>query len=288
MAAYWQSTVVACLIFAFTFANAQELEKTIFGETESARNAAEAAEVVLLSPRTYKRGVEELDAAKRAFEKGKNLERIKESLVEATGLFQKATANADIARLTLKDAIDSRVAANEAEAYRLAPRDWVEAEKQFNDAALALEKGNLEPTREHGDQANNTYRLAELNAIRALHLSQARGLIAEADQNKVEKFAPLTLARARDFLQRADASLVRDRYQTDEAIALARQASYEARHAMYIAVIVRSVRKDESTRGKRYSGLGVTGHRYREYFGHRSRFLRGVCKFQRTDHSVYS
>jgi len=247
MTAYWQSTVVACLIFAVTFAHAQELEKTIFGEAESARSAAEAAQVVLLSPKSYQRGVEELDAAKRAFEKGKNLERIKESLAEATGHFQKATANADIARLTLTDAINSRVAANEAEAYRLAPRDWVEAEKQFNDAALALEKGNLETTRERGDEANDAYRLAELNAIRAQHLSQARGLIAEADQNKVEKSAPLTLARARDFLQRADASLIRDRYQTDEAIALARQASYEARHAMNIAMIVRSVREDEST-----------------------------------------
>ena len=247
MAVYSRNTVAVCLTLAFSFAIAQELEQTIFGDAENARNAAEAANVVLLSPKTYQRGVEELDDAKRAFEKGRNLERIKESLTEAEGLFQKAVSNADIARLTLRDAIDSRVAANEAEAYRLAPRDWVEAEKQFNDAALALEKGNLEKTRELGDEANTTYRIAELNAIRAQHLSQARGLIADADQNKVKKSAPLTLARARDLLQQADASLVKDRYQTAEAIALAGQASYEAQHAMYIAGIVRQVREDEST-----------------------------------------
>jgi len=247
MAKHRHQTVAACLIFAFALANAQELEQTIFGDAEKARNAAEAADVVLLSPKTYQRGVEELDAAKRAFEKGKNLERIKESLAEAAGEFEKAISNADIARLTLKDAIDSRIAANEAEAYRLAPRDWVEAEKQFNDAALALEKGNLDTAKEDGDQANETYKMAELNAIRARHLSAARSLIAEADQNKTEKYAPLTLTEARDSLQKADASLVQDRYQTDEAVALAAQASYQARHAMYLATIVRRVREDEIT-----------------------------------------
>ena len=247
MATYPQNTVVACLIFAVTFANAQELEQTIFGETEKARSTAEAAEVVLLSPKTYQRGVEELDAAKSAFEKGKNLERIKENLVEATEYFQKATANADIARLTLKEPIDSRTAANEAEAYRLASRDWVEAEMQFSDAALALEKGKLDKAKDYGDQANEIYRRAELNAIRARHLSQARGLIAEADQNKIEKLAPLTLAQARGFLQQADDLLVKNRYETNEVIILAGQASYEARHAMYIAKIARRVREDEDT-----------------------------------------
>lgn len=247
MTAYSRNTVVMCLTFIFTLANAQELEQTIFGDAENARNAAEAAEVVLLSPKTYQRAVKELDAAKRAFEKGKNLERIKDTLAEATGYFQKATSNAEIAKLTLRDAIDSRVAANEAEAYRLAPRDWLDAEKQFNDAALALEKGNLDRTRERGEQASAAYRVAELNAIRARHLSQARGLIAEADQGKVGKAAPLTLNQARELLQQADASLVKDRYQTAEAIALASQASYGARHAMYIAGIVNRVRQDETS-----------------------------------------
>jgi OOP family OmpA-OmpF porin len=247
VATYWQNIVVACLIFAFTFANAQELEQTIFGATENSRDAAEAAQAVLLSPNAYQRGVEELDAAKRDFEKGKNLERIEDGLAEARSYFQAAIANADIARLTLRDAIESRIAANEAEAYRLAPRDWAQAEKQFNDAATALEKGNLDPARERGDQANDMYRSAELNAIRARHLSQARGLIAEADQQKVEKSAPLTLNQARELLQQADASLVQDRYQTDEAVALASQASYEARHAMYVAVIVQRVHEDETS-----------------------------------------
>ena len=245
MAAYLRNTLVTCLIFAFSLANSQELEETIFGKAETARNAAEAAEVVLLSPKTYQRGVEELDAAKSSFEKSKNLERIKERLAEATSYFEKAISNADIARLTLRDAIESRVAANQAEAYRLAPRDWVEAEAQFNDAALALEKGDLDKTRERGDQANDTYRVAELNAIRARHLSQARVLIAQADQDKVGKLAALTLNNARELLQRADALLLEDRYQIEEPIALAGRASYEARHAMYIAGIVSRVRKDD-------------------------------------------
>jgi hypothetical protein len=300
MATYQQNTVVACLIFTVTFANAQELKQTIFGDTEKARNTAEAADVVLLSPRTYQRGVKELDAAKSAFEKGKNLERIKENLIEATEYFQKATANADIARLTLKDPIDSRTAANEAEAYRLASRDWVEAEMQFGDAALALEKGNLDKAKDYGDEANETYRKAELNAIRARHLSQARSLIAEADQNKTEKFAPLTLAQARGFLQQADDLLVKNRYETNEAITLAGRASYEARHAMYIAKIARRVREDvhcqncpsrarrRGYRRRRCSRLGNTCHRHCGDIGYRRRFIDRIRKDQRTNHSINS
>ena len=235
------------LVFAITSVSAQDLEQTIFGSAQAKRDAAEAANVILLSPRAYQRGVQEFETAKRDFEKGRNLEGIKGHLAEASDYFDKAIANAEVARVTLRKAIDSRNAANQAEAFRLAPGDWADAEKQFNEAALDLEKGKLDSTRERGDEANTTYRLAELNAIRARHLSEARRLIAEADQRKVEKFAPLTLGKARDLLQQADASIVRDRYSPDEAIALAAQASYEARHAVYIAEIVNRVREDETS-----------------------------------------
>lgn len=245
MAPSTRVALAACLTISACCAQAQELKETIFGAAENARSAAEASDALLLSPRSYQRGVEELDAAKRDFEKGRNLERIKNRLAEAANDFEKSAANAEIAKLTLGEPIASRAAANDAEAYRLAPGDWTTAEEHFRDAALALEKGDLDKARERGVEANDTFRLAELNAIRARHLSEARGLIAEADQRKIEKFAPVTMAKARELLQQADAAIVQDRYATREPIALAGRASYEARHAMHIAGIASRVRDDE-------------------------------------------
>lgn len=238
-----------CLLFSFLLclgtSHAQNLEERIFGETEKVRTVAEAADSALLSPKTYFDAVRIYEQAKRAFQKGRNLERIKDDLRAAAELFQNALENSDVARLTFAKSLDSRDAASRAEADRLAPQDWERAEKAFDQAARALERGRLNPAKETSDEANVIYREAELNAIRARYLTEARGLLAEAENAKVEKYAPLTLKEARSLLQQADDSLVRDRYATAEPEDLAARSSYTTRHAIFIARQVKRVSDDK-------------------------------------------
>jgi len=236
-----------CLVFSTAAADDQALGQSIFDEIDRVRAAAEETDVSSLSPKAYARGVEEYGRARRAFENGKSREQFEGRLQKAEGYFLQAIKNAQAARETFRLALASQEAAKMAEAYRLASQDWVAAEKKFNDAARAFEGGDHDAAKKRGDQADDLFRTAELNAIRARYLSEARSLIAEADQGKVEKRAPRTLAKARDLLDQADAALIMDRYETDEAKSLANQASYEARHAIYIASLIDQVRQEELT-----------------------------------------
>ncbi len=234
-------SLLTALVLCLLTAQAQDLEERIFGATDKVRAAAESADGPLLSPKTFADGAQLYDDAKRAFDKGRNLERIREDLDEAAALFQKALENTDVARLTLAKSLDSRDAALRAEAPRLAQQDWEDAEKAFDEAARSLERGKLNPAKERGDAAHDAYRIAELNAIRARYLTEARSLLAEADLARVDKYAPLTLAEARTLLEQADAMLVRDRYATAEPEDLAARSSYTTRHAIAIARQVKRV-----------------------------------------------
>jgi len=69
-------------------------------------------------------------------------------------------------------------------------------------------------------------------------LTEARSLIAQADEQKVEKFAPRSLQAARRNLAQAEQEINHNRYDTSVPKSLAAEAVYEARHALYLARLV--------------------------------------------------
>jgi outer membrane protein OmpA-like peptidoglycan-associated protein len=222
-------------------------QDNLFASAESAREAAAAAGAELLSPRIFDRAVSELEEAIRDFSNGKSDERVRRKLAEAEDLFRKSVENAEIAALTLREEIESRSAAIAAEAERLVAEEFANAEEVFRDAVIAVEKGDLSAAQKNGEKANDAYRQAELNAIRTEHLAVARSLIAQARLAKTERTAPRTTAMAEDLLASADALLVANRYETAEAVDLARRAEYEARHAIYLGAVTEKVRDKEMT-----------------------------------------
>ncbi len=240
-----------CAIAASAPAIAQgitaDLEKKLFGDVDAARAQAEQVEADLLSPRTYGQAMANLDDARNDLAKGRDLERVQENAARAAATFRQATENVKLARLTLSDAIESRLAAGSAEASRLAPGDWAAAEKLFNGAAIALERGTLGGADKRQAEASVQYRTAELNAIRARVLSESWRLIAAAESARAEKYAPLTFGRARQLTQRADDLIAADRYALDEPLAIAGRAEYEARHAAHIAALIRRIDDDEQS-----------------------------------------
>jgi outer membrane protein OmpA-like peptidoglycan-associated protein len=72
-------------------------------------------------------------------------------------------------------------------------------------------------------------------------LDEARGLIAQAEEARVERQAPATLANAKRLLAQAEQEIVRNRYDTDLPRSLAQQAEYEARHGLYLAELIQRV-----------------------------------------------
>jgi OOP family OmpA-OmpF porin len=224
-----------------------ELRTTFFRDADAAKAAAEAANAQLLAPRNYKRGMDEYTDAERALERGRNIETVRSNAADATRYFKTATSAAELAKVKLALLMKSRQDAANARAPELSTEIWQDAQEKFADAIRLLERGDLKGTTRREFEATSLYREAELVAIKAQYLSETRRLLSDADRARVGRYAPLTLNRAKQLLANAERELNENRYDTDLPRSLARQANYEAKHALYLSEVVRKVRdKDMS------------------------------------------
>lgn len=243
-----RSTLLLALLATAGTAVAQdELRRTFFKDADAARTAADAANAALLAPRSYSEAVKDYEDADEALERGRNIEYVRRKAAEAEELFRKATASAEVAQTTLAQVMKSRQDAANAGAPELASETWSRAQREFGSAINYLERGDLKNARKNGIEATSYYRDAELIAIKAQYLSETRRLLEAADRARVERYAPITLGKARQLLANAERELSENRYDTDLPRSLARQANYEAKHAIYLSEIVRDVRDDDLT-----------------------------------------
>ena len=240
--------IAALLVFsAGAFAQDNELRKTFFKEADAAKAAADAVDARLLAPRSYERGMDEYRDAEFALERGRNIETVRSNAADAARYFKTATTAAELASTALAQVMKSRQDAANARAPELAPEYWAEAQRKFGDAIRLLERGDLKGSKRRDIEATSLYRDAELVAIKAQYLNETRQLLAQADRARVGRYAPITLGKAKQLLADAERELNENRYDTDLPRSLARQANYEAKHAIYLSEIVRKVRDRDMT-----------------------------------------
>jgi OOP family OmpA-OmpF porin len=236
----WLLISLSCLVAGL--AASQELRGVLFADADSARAAAEAVDAPLLAPTSFGRGAEAYANAETGLDRGRNLERITTQLEDATREFVAAAQAAEIAKITLASLIKTRADAAAATSQSFASELWQSAEDLFTAAARRLESGDIRGARARAEEAETLYRDAELTAIKAQYLSQTRALLAEAEQARVPRYAPRTLAKAQALLAEAEMELNENRYDSDLPRSLAQQANYEARHAIHLAEQIRGMR----------------------------------------------
>ena len=240
--------LVATLLLGLGNAYAQdELRKTFFKEADAAKAAADAANAQLLAPRSYARGMDEYKDAEYALERGRNIETVRSNAADAARYFKTATTAAELASTALAQVMKSRQDAANARAPEFSPEIWSEAQRTFGDAIRLLERGDLKGSKRRDIEATSLYRDAELVAIKAQYLGETRDLLAQADRARVGRYAPITLGKAKQLLADAERELNENRYDTDLPRSLARQANYEAKHAIYLSEVVRQVRDRDLT-----------------------------------------
>lgn len=246
---FTQCVLMVALLLGVGSVHAQdELRNTFFKDADAAKAAADAADAELMAPRSYERGMSEYRAAEVALDRGRNIETVRSNAADATRYFKTAATAAELARTALAQVMKSRQDAANARAPELSPEIWQEAQRKFGDAIRLLERGDLKGAKRRDIEATSLYRDAELVAIKAQYLSETRRLLADADRAKVGRYAPTTLGKAKQLLADADRELNENRYDTDLPRSLARQANYEAKHAIYLSEVVRRVRdRDLST-----------------------------------------
>lgn len=239
--------IVALLLGAGTAAAQDELRNTFFKEADAAKTAADVADAQLLAPRSYERGMSEYHAAEVALERGRNIETVRSNAADATRYLKTASKAAELASTALAQVMKSRQDAANARAPELSSEIWQTAQRKFGDAIRMLERGDLKNAKRREVEATSLYRDAELVAIKAQYLSETRRLLADADRARVGRYAPKTLGKAKQLLANAERELNENRYDTDLPRSLAREANYEAKHALYLSEVGRKVRDRDMT-----------------------------------------
>jgi OOP family OmpA-OmpF porin len=201
----------------------------------------------LYAPKSYESGMKEYRTAEDYLARGRNIEYVRSNASDAVDYFRTATQAAKLAQTALAQAIKSRQDGANAQAPKLAPDLWSDAQQKFVRAIQLMERGDLKNAKRREIEATSLYREAELVAIKAQYLSETRRLLADADRARVGRYAPITLGKAKRLLADAERELNENRYDTDLPRNLAVRANYEAKHALYLSEIVRQVRDKDLT-----------------------------------------
>lgn len=232
----------AILLCAIFFAGGQPGRAATLEQVESRQAAAETAKAAMLSPSLYLRGVQALERARE-----REGDERQQAIDAAWQAFDGALASAARARGVLGETLEARDSANEAEAFKLAPQDWEQAEKKLNNAVRALERDKLERAMDSAAEATALYQRAGVNALQARYLGTARAALRDAEQAGAAKLAPRSFAQAEERLARAEARLEKDRRTSPAVATLATDAIYSARVATQIASQAQQVRAKEAT-----------------------------------------
>jgi len=227
------------------FAGNEEVRALMFHEADSILAVSHEVQADLLAPKSTKRAMELYSEASSDYDKGKDINNIKKKLKEAVKYLGKSIDAVDMANVTFNNLLTLRANALKANAQDNAGEFWQKAEKKFEEAAIQLEEGDVNDAKKKADEAGNIYRQAELTAIKTNYLDNTHSLLAKAEDSDVKDKAPVTLKKAKDLISRAETSLNKNRYDTDEPRGLALGAQYEARHAIYLNKEIRQNEKDD-------------------------------------------
>lgn len=234
------------LISAFSWmgwATAQDLESA---GLKAAIDQARKEQIEVLAPEAFAEAVRAYETAQKDRERGRDAKRVDARLREGEAALQRARQSAGNARQSLGGVIKTREDALTAEAPKYAPEAWLKADQRFAQAMVENEAGDTRNAQRRAAEAEVLLRDAELSAIKNGLLNEARALIAQADEAKVERFAPRTLQAAKRHLADAEQELQRNRYDLAAPQRLAAEARYEASHALHLAQLINKTLEQES------------------------------------------
>ena len=224
----------AVFLFAGSPVSAQGVKERLFAPAMATRQAANEHDAAVLAPSAYGKGMRYYRSAEKRFSEARSIDSVQKDLEKAINAFRQAEMVAELAEQQLATLIKARADALTVEASQYSAREWKRAESLFRSAISNNESGRARDADRAATSATSLYREAELTAIKTMYLAETELLIVQAEKSGAKKHAPETLANAKMLLQSAEVELTNNRYDIDKPRSLARQAMYEARHAIHL------------------------------------------------------
>lgn len=243
----WSIILFAVLAFTLTPAGADSVKSRLFANAYLAKQSAADKDANEFAPKSFNKALKTLESAEEKYSKGKTVESIDATLKKAVEQFQKAQFASEIAQQKLSGLIKARHDAIKAKAQSMDPSKWKKAERNYTSSISILESGNQSLAFSKAKDAQEDFRNLELTAIKAKYLDQTRTLMTKAEKAKAKKYAPKTLAKAQNLLAQAEKALTENRYDIDEPRSLAKEANYEARHAIFLTKYLKEKKEKDKT-----------------------------------------
>ena len=239
--------VISCLAILISSSNlfAQQAKSVIFNQANIALGKAQVMYADILSPREFEKAVDYYQDAEQEFDKQKGIEKVENLLTEAVNYFNRSIDFSISAKIVFANSLNAREDALSAGANLYAKELWLDAEKQFKKAAIQLEKGDRDDSYEESVEAIKIYRNAELSAITTDLLDETRKILKKADEMDVADKAPKTLEKAKNLLAETEKELETNRYDMDYPRILAKQAKYEANHAIFLYNTIKKIEDED-------------------------------------------
>ncbi len=230
-------------------------------EAQALMDSLEIVEAAIFAPEKFGKAEKALEKARLNIERGRKQSLVDEKLEEAIEYAEQGLSATATGKLTLAEYLEPREKAKTAQAPTLVPELYQKAEEQFMKACEKVESGNVRDGLKEAAKAVPLFDTAEMEAILVDIMGTADNLIAKAKEGEAEKYAPSTLDKARTARDKCSGILSGDRYERDESIQAIRRAEYEARHALDIAVRVRSLERNDQAWEKLMLGYEIEMNR---------------------------
>ena len=188
----------------------------------------------VLAPMWFGKAEDSLRDARQGLEGGTGVTGVLQKVAYGRAQLQRATEAAQVARTTLPEVIQARDVARAANASSLG-KDYEEAEAQFIALTRAAESDNLEWARRHQGKVGAMFRDLELRAIKTQTIGEVRQLLAQAEQQKMQRVAPVTFAMAQRTLEDADAFISENPYEKKTMRTKAQAALFQAQRLQHVA-----------------------------------------------------
>jgi OmpA-OmpF porin, OOP family len=235
----WQMRAwLLALVLAVSVTASGQTPATSRDEQQADIDQTKSARAELLAPRSYAIAVEGLKALDKELAGKAKPERVQKKQMEVRQLIARTQQVLGQSNKTLQTVIKAYDDAVLATAPQSMGEAWAKADQRFKQAVAKVESNDQEAARSKGAEAEVLLRDVELQAIKQAVLGEARDLISKAQLARVPEFAPRSFALAQQQVALADQQLTRGRYELDEPKRLAAQASYETRHAQYLAGLI--------------------------------------------------
>lgn len=202
-------------------------------------------ETNIFAPEVWKKAYESYEKAKKAVDLKKKQKDVDKRVSKSIEYVENAIKSAEVGKLTLKEYLEPRIKAINAQAPIHVLTLYSNAEQQFLKATSKAEKGDVKGALKEAEKSIALFDIAELEAIKIEVMGKADKLIAKAIADDAGKYALSTLDKAQTARQKADAILSGDRYNRTESVDESTRAEYEARHASNIALSVRSLNRND-------------------------------------------